>query len=585
MELIEKTHNDNINIYCLECQTIPLYQITEENNNIYIEYICPNKHSKKLLFNQFLFYNNNNNNNNNNEFKCNEHTNNKLNNNNNNKINSICQNCQQKISNIIYSKYCMNCKKILCKKCIQIHLKKDHDIIKTKDNNLFCLKHNNSFSLYCNDCQENLCFYCIEEHKEHTLTNFLDLKLTKNSKENIKNNIITLKNHIKQIEDIKKNVLDPLNFFQDKNRILLSFYNKLINEYENEEKNSSLTYNIMSNINNLNNYVNEIIFKNKKELKSLNYVLNSMKNKMKINKFKEIKTLTFSESWINNIIQLNQNYICFGNGKGKIFLLEINLNEFSLCYSFIAHEDSINYIEKISENKIISASEDNTLKIYNLTKEKYDIIQVLNGHTDGVTKVIKLNNENKLISCDRKGDIKIWKFINGEYKNIKTIEAHNDSIWNLIQINKYELASSSLNENNIKFWTLNNFDKNPIIINNIKSCDTVNCLCMLDDYRLCVGCCAHKYLVIIDTKIKQILQKVEIGFYCLAIIKLNNGEILTAERNNDIDLIRKYNISNEKWERNENIEKVHKEYIRGLIQLNNGIILSCGDDNEIHVWE
>ena len=88
MELIEKTHNDNINIYCLECQTIPLYQITEENNNIYIEYICPNKHSKKLLFNQFLFYNNNNNNNNNNDFKCNDHTNNKLNNNNNNNKNN-----------------------------------------------------------------------------------------------------------------------------------------------------------------------------------------------------------------------------------------------------------------------------------------------------------------------------------------------------------------------------------------------------------------------------------------------------------------------------------------------------------------
>ena len=180
MELIEKTHNDNINIYCLECHTIPLYQITEENSNVYIEYTCPNKHSNKILFNQFLFpYHNNNININNNEIKCNSHTDNKINskfntnnNNNNNNINSICQNCQQKISNIIYSKYCLNCKKILCKKCISIHLKKDHDIIKTKDNNLFCLKHNNSFSLFCNDCKENLCFYCIEEHKEHTLTKY-----------------------------------------------------------------------------------------------------------------------------------------------------------------------------------------------------------------------------------------------------------------------------------------------------------------------------------------------------------------------------------------------------------------------------
>ena len=62
------------------------------------------------------------------------------------------------------------------------------------------------------------------------------------------------------------------------------------------------------------------------------------------------------------------------------------------------HKNYVNCIIQISTGILASCSYDNTIKLFNIKDNNYEIIQTLNYHTNSVWKIIELKNKT-LVSC------------------------------------------------------------------------------------------------------------------------------------------------------------------------------------------
>ena len=59
-----------------------------------------------------------------------------------------------------------------------------------------------------------------------------------------------------------------------------------------------------------------------------------------------------------------------------------------------AHSSGITCITNLSSGILTSCSFDNTIKLFNIKDNKYEILQTLNSHKDKVNKIIELKNKS-----------------------------------------------------------------------------------------------------------------------------------------------------------------------------------------------
>ena len=179
---------------------------------------------------------------------------------------------------------CCKCNINLCPLCKNNH-DNAHDISDYDKIKYICLKHNEAFSSYCKTCQENLCILCEEVHSEHE--NILLRKMILDKKElliklqELKNSINMFNNNIDKIievlNDIKGNIekkyeikenqiIEILNSVKINIEKYYQIQEYLINNYEKNERNYEILYNIneifnnnvLDDINNINNNDNNL---------------------------------------------------------------------------------------------------------------------------------------------------------------------------------------------------------------------------------------------------------------------------------------------------------------------------------------
>ena len=112
------------------------------------------------------------------------------------------------------------------------------------------------------------------------------------------------------------------------------------------------------------------------------------------------------------------------------------------------HRDWVRSLIKLDENTIVSASDDNTIKIWNLKEKK--VLATLEGHTGGVNSLIKLD-ENTIVSASDDNTIKIWNL--KEKKVFATLEGHTGSVRSLLKLDENTIASAS-HDKTIRIWDL-----------------------------------------------------------------------------------------------------------------------------------
>jgi len=105
---------------------------------------------------------------------------------------------------------------------------------------------------------------------------------------------------------------------------------------------------------------------------------------------------------------------------------------------------------QFSNNILYSCSHDSTIRAWNLNNFKIqECIRIFKGHKSFVTS-IQLYSDNYIISASNDSTIKVWEIISG--LNIKNLTGHTDSI-TCLKI-KNDLLFSSSWDKTVKIWNI-----------------------------------------------------------------------------------------------------------------------------------
>ena len=196
---------------CHFCKELLTTRINSENDNVNIDYACPNNHfgclDIILFIAKFPSFS---------SFNC-----------------SKCPKKSSKKREKLY--FCKDCQEILCQKHIKECKINNEYIVSIFDLDFLCCKHNKDYNSYCQNCEQNICEMCLlsKAHKNHEIYLFKDKLLSKEDMNKI-NNLLKQGNSTKN--EIKENIEKTMNiYFAQFNDDILTHRKKMaqkVEEYE-----------------------------------------------------------------------------------------------------------------------------------------------------------------------------------------------------------------------------------------------------------------------------------------------------------------------------------------------------------------
>ena len=328
---------------------------------------------------------------------------------------------------------CLTCNKNICPLCKSNH-DNNHKIIYYDEKYYKCSEHNDDYIAYCEDCKKNLCSLC-DGHKVHKRLIFMDI-LPK--KEDLIEKINEIKSTIDKFNNQMRVLINILNDVKDKINMYYKIYEDIINNYDNKNRN----YEIIYNINQLQN------------------------NKIKDELDKIIES---------NIIEKYKNIF-------NIYQ-KMNIDEINIIYNIkdlnqVQLFDSI-FIEKNKNNLklIIDGKELELIGIYQLINNNENILKVkLKGITTVTDMSYIFRDCSSLISLP---DISKWDTINVTdmsyiFSDCSTLIYLPDiSKWNTINVTDMSLmfygCSSLISLPDISNWNTTNVNNMSYIFNGCSS--------------------------------------------------------------------------------------------------------------------
>ena len=134
---------------------------------------------------------------------------------------------------------CLTCNKNICPLCKSKH-DNNHKIINYDEKYYKCSEHGDDYIAYCEDCKKNLCSIC-DGHKDHKRLIFMDILPKKEdlikTKDEIKSTIDEFNSQIRALISILNDVKDKINMYY-------KIYEDIINNYDNKNRNYEIIYNI-----------------------------------------------------------------------------------------------------------------------------------------------------------------------------------------------------------------------------------------------------------------------------------------------------------------------------------------------------
>jgi len=180
-------------------------------------------------------------------------------------------------------------------------------------------------------------------------------------------------------------------------------------------------------------------------------------------KYKIIQKIDLQDKICTSLNKLNDKnslLIALNDNKYYIYKDINNNNEYIEDGQFGKHEGTINCIIQLKNDKIVTASDDKSIIIWNKKKRESKLI----SHKDSVNVVIEMD-DNFICSGSSDKNIIIWKKNNlNKFENYLILEGHLDSVKCLIYLNDKRIISGS-QDNTIKIWLLSR--KNYICSNTI----------------------------------------------------------------------------------------------------------------------
>ena len=254
----------------------------------------------------------------------------------------------------------------------------------------------------------------------------------------------------------------------------------------------------------------------------------------------------------------------------------------SLSSLYFILQNKSEYLRKIKNKKLANTISKFQLSNYNIFKEK-----TLTGHNKNITCLLKYNN-NKLISGSNDCSIRIWDLIGG--KSLLTLIGHTQSItclsvFALNQSNTSHLASGS-EDFLIKIWDLQNGNcltslaGHSYIINGVVIVNDQNNTLMNKMNKLLISGCKNGYIKIWDLDSNSCIKSLRDNIKFVCIINHSNKYIICGSTRGSIDIIyiiHNYSVST---------LSLNFPYVESYInKLSLNQFVSMGNDRKIKIWD
>ena len=489
---------------------------------------------------------------------------------------------------LVLVKFCLECKKILCKKCLESHADLFGENLHHLDSEIpeysdVCKVHPSGFlDTLCTDCHMTICHYCLLEgnkHYRHNAISFNSLKI----------------NIIKNIENLK---FQSYESFDEE-------VERLNENYENLYNNEIKVFN--EQIDNLIKALNEIreqfMEKMKVKLEQKNLTIKLIKNIYEFI-YKDLANIpksidypvlclyqVFNTEFISfriDIPKLENDYI--ENIMDKIALIDqsehfqnkyqFSLKNYMLNRNITKHTEAINSICCLEDGRVVTGGEDKKVLIWSDNFEKIDLALLDNARP---VKLVKLLNDGRL-AVGGYQNIKIYNNLNN-FKISCILKDISNNVTDMIHLEDGRIITASYREIKVFNMTWNNQYKDGKPIKEHTS--WVNCLIKLNGKRFASGS-EDKQILIFDYNIKLIRRiscKFEISSLCN---KFNNNIIYDEETYNNFYVgdyegrIHLYNFSAQTFLTVADNDE-HNSRINKIMQLYGGNYCSIAQEGKIIV--
>ena len=433
---------------------------------------------------------------------------------------------------LVLVKFCLECKKILCKKCIESHEDLfgenhhlDSEIPQYSD---LCKDHPTCFlDTLCTDCHTTICHLCLTEgskHYRHNAISFNSLKI--NIIKNIENlkfqNYESLEQEIQKLNEAYESLYDnEIKTFNEQIDNLIKTLNEIRQKFIEKMKvkvdQKNLTIKVIKNI-------YEFIFKDLSNIpKSIDYpvlCLYQVFNTEFISFRIDIPKLenTYIEKIMENIVLIDQSE----NFQNKY---QFSLKNYILNRNITKHTEAINSICCLEDGRVVTGGEDKKVLIWSHNFENIDL--ALLDHSRPI-KLVKLLNDGRL-AVGGYQNIKIYNNLNN-FKLSCILKDISNNVLDMINLEDGRIITASYREIKVFNMTWNNLYKDGKPIKEHTS--WVNTLIKLNGKRFASGS-EDKQILIFDYNMK-IIRRINCKFQVSSLCnKFNNNIIYDEETYNN----------------------------------------------------
>ena len=416
--------------------------------------------------------------------------------------------------------------------------------------------------------EENIIILILQSEKN----NIENIKLSLNKKPKLSENIIELLiNKITSLEKENKTQNSNYENLKEKYELLSSESKQLKKELE-EQKKLILTYE--EKIDNLEKKIDDIEenynfpFQKKKTIQ-----LTNIKLKLK-------KTLEIHNDTITSISTFpSGNLISVSN---DFSIKIINIENYNIIQQIEkAHDGWITYVLVLNDEKFITCSSDESLKIWIKKDNIFKLNQKIeSAHYGIINKIINCSNGN-IITCSEDNSIKFWEEKFNKYELIYKLN-DNDSINSILLLEDKNRLISSGKEGS-KLWSIFIDDiKNIKLIKNFEETFCYNCYCLerIDEELILVCGSDKKSLKLINITEERIFKKIKIKFEVNVIKSIFDKGIFLIGSDCNIIIFRSDN-----FQCIENIKNAHQGEIFGFVELENDFVGSFSSDKNLKIWD